>query len=78
MIIDPRFNRLAETLAGFSTALRKGERVLIDAFDIPDAFVIELVRAARRLGQPVFGWGIHCPSSPEPVGSESGIRPGRR
>lgn len=47
MIIDPRFNRLAENLVNFSTALQKGERVLIDAFDVPDAIVIALIRAAR-------------------------------
>ena len=50
MIIDPRFTRLADGLAGFSTALKKGERVLIDAFDVPDAMVIALVRAARARG----------------------------
>jgi aminopeptidase len=50
MLIDPRFLRLAEGLVGFSTALRKGERVLIDAFDVPDAMVVALVRAARRRG----------------------------
>jgi aminopeptidase len=50
MIIDPRFNRLAEGLARFSTGLKKGERVLIDAFDIPDAMVIALIRAVRERG----------------------------
>jgi len=50
MIIDPRFTKLAEGLAGFSTALKAGERVLIDAFDVPDAMVISLVRAARARG----------------------------
>src|SRR4051812_3149096 len=50
MIIDPRFMQLAEGLAGFSTALKEGERVLIDAFDIPDAMVIALIRAARERG----------------------------
>ena len=50
MIIDPRFTQLAQSLAGFSTALKKGERVLIDAFDVPDAMVIALVRAARARG----------------------------
>jgi aminopeptidase len=50
MIIDPRFTQLAEGLTGFSTNLKKGERVLIDAFDIPDAMVIALVRAARACG----------------------------
>ena len=47
---DPRFARLAEVLTGFSCELTKGERVLIDAFDIPDAFVVELIRAARNRG----------------------------
>jgi aminopeptidase len=50
MIIDPRIERLAEGLAGFSAHLQKGERVLIDAFDIPDAMVIALIRASRQRG----------------------------
>ncbi len=50
MIIDPRYNELAAGLTGFSTSLKKGERVLIDAFDVPDAMVIALVRAARARG----------------------------
>jgi aminopeptidase len=50
MILDPRLTQLAEGLCGFSTELRRGERVLIDAFDVPDAMVVELVRAARRRG----------------------------
>ena len=44
---DPRFAKLAEVLTGFSCELKKGERVLIDAYDVPDAFVVALVRAAR-------------------------------
>lgn len=47
---DPRFARLAEVLTGFSTALKKGERVLIEAFDVPDTFTIALVRAAQERG----------------------------
>ena len=47
---DPRFARLAEVLTGFSTDLKKGERVLIDAFDVPDTFTIALVRAAQDRG----------------------------
>ena len=50
MIIDPRYHELADGLVGFSTALKKGERVLIDAYDVPDAMVIALIRAARRRG----------------------------
>jgi aminopeptidase len=47
---DPRFARLAEVLTGFSTELKKGERVLIDAFDVPDTFTIALVRAVQDRG----------------------------
>ncbi|MCC6415376.1 MAG: aminopeptidase [Opitutaceae bacterium] len=50
MIIDPRYNELADGLTGFSIELKKGERVLIDAFDVPDAMVIALVRAIHRRG----------------------------
>jgi len=50
MIIDPRYTQLASGLTGFSTSLAKGERVLIDAFDIPDAMVIALIRAVRARG----------------------------
>src|ERR1041384_3279839 len=50
MIIDPRFTELAKGLAGFSTGLKKGERVFIDAFDVPDAMVIALIQAARARG----------------------------
>ena len=47
---DPRYARLAEVLTGFSTELKKGERVLIDAFDVPDTFTIALVRAVQDRG----------------------------
>ena len=50
MIIDPRYSQLAAGLTGFSTSLAKGERVLVDAFDIPDAMVIALIRAVRARG----------------------------
>ena len=50
MIIDPRFTQLAETLAGFSTDLKAGESVLIDAFDVPDPMVVAIIRAARTRG----------------------------
>jgi aminopeptidase len=45
---DPRYTELAENLVGYSISLKKGERVLIDAFDVPDAMVVELVRAVRK------------------------------
>jgi aminopeptidase len=50
MLIDPRFTQLADGLTGFSTSLKKGEHVLIDAFDVPDAMVIALVRATKQRG----------------------------
>jgi len=54
MITDPRLNQLATTLAAFSTSLKKGERVLIDAFDVPEAMVVALIRAARQRGALPF------------------------
>ncbi len=48
--MDARYTRLAEVLTGFSTRLRKGETVLIDAHDTPEAFVVALIRAARAKG----------------------------
>ena len=48
--MEANFSKLAGVLTGFSTNLKKGERVLIDAYDIPDAMVVALVRAARERG----------------------------
>ncbi len=45
---DARHEQLAHVLTRHSTALRPGEKVLIDAFDVPDEFVISLVRAVRN------------------------------
>jgi aminopeptidase len=47
---DPRYSKLARLLVEYSTALKKGERVLLDLIDIPDDFGIELIRAARAVG----------------------------
>jgi aminopeptidase len=44
---DPRYTKLASLLVRYSTALKKGERVLIDAAEIPDEFIVELMRAVR-------------------------------
>ena len=49
-MIDPRYTKLANLLVNYSTALKKGERVLVDATDVPDEFTVELMRAARRAG----------------------------
>ena len=47
---DPRYTRLAKLLVQYSTALKKGDNVLIDAIDIPDEFTIELMRVVRAAG----------------------------
>ncbi len=47
---DPRYKKLAELLIGYSTALKKGENILLDMIDIPDEFTVELMRAARKVG----------------------------
>ena len=51
---DPRCDRLAQLLVNFSTRLKAGEKVLIDAFDIPPEMTIALVRAARAAGALPF------------------------
>ena len=51
---DPRHAQLAKLLADFSTKLQPGERVLIDAYDIPESMTIALVRAARACGALPF------------------------
>jgi aminopeptidase len=45
--MDPRFEQLAKVLVQHSTRLQPGERVLIDAFDIPEAMVLCLIRRVR-------------------------------
>jgi aminopeptidase len=51
---DPRYTKLARLLVNYSTALKKGERVLLDMIDVPDEFTIELVRAVRAAGATPF------------------------
>lgn len=47
---DPRYRQLAKVLIGYSTALKKGERVLLDLIDVPDEFAVELIRETRAAG----------------------------
>jgi len=47
---DPRFKKLAGLLTGYSTTLKKGDRVLLDLMDVPDEFSVALIRAARAAG----------------------------
>ena len=51
--MDTRYYTLADNLVRYSVSLKKGERVLIDAFDVPNDMVVALVRAVRaRKGIP--------------------------
>ena len=47
---DPRFHLLAKNVVSFSTALKRGEKVLLDMFDVPDEMAVALIRAARAAG----------------------------
>jgi aminopeptidase len=38
----------------YSTALKKGDRILLDMIDVPDEFTIELIRAVRKVGAIPF------------------------
>jgi aminopeptidase len=55
---DPRIDRLADILLDHSCELKPGERVLIEAFDLPDpTLVCRLVEgAAKRGGVPFASW----------------------
>lgn len=47
---DPRIDQLADVLISHSTALKSGEHILIEGFDVPRQILIACVRAARRAG----------------------------
>ncbi|MGI8602635.1 MAG: aminopeptidase [Verrucomicrobiales bacterium] len=51
---DPRLDQLARQLVRYSTALKKGDRLLIDLFDTPPEMGIALIRAAREAGGLAF------------------------
>ena len=71
---DARIDALARQLVRYSTALKKGEKVLIDLHDVPDSIGLALIREARAkgvtrlfaLGEPTrlaaaaFGSGAEC------------------
>ena len=48
---DPRYSKLARLLVNYSTALKKGDRILLDMIDVPDEFTVELIRAVRAAGE---------------------------
>ena len=45
---DPRIDSLAKQLVGYSVDLKKGEKVLLDLYDVPDSIGIALIREVRR------------------------------
>ena len=47
---EPRYRTLAELLVGYSTQVKKGEKVLLDMIDVPDAFTVALARSVRDAG----------------------------
>ena len=51
---DARIDALARQLVRYSTALKKGEKVLIDLHDVPDAIGLALIREARAKGALPF------------------------
>jgi aminopeptidase len=51
---DTRFDQLARLLTTHSTVLAPGNRLLIDAFDVPAEMTVALIRAARAAGALPF------------------------
>lgn len=49
-MIDPRMTRLADVLINYSTEMKPGEKLLIEAIDVPHVMTNEIVRVARQAG----------------------------
>ena len=47
---DPRYAKLASLLVKYSVELKKNDRILLDMIDVPDEFVIQMMRAVRQAG----------------------------
>ena len=62
---DPRYLKLAKLLVEYSTALKKGDRILLEMIDVPDEFTIELIRAVRAAGATPFAEVRHTRVSRE-------------
>ncbi len=45
---DSRIDALAKQLIGYSTDLKKGEKILLDLYDVPESIGIALIREVRR------------------------------
>ena len=72
--MDDNYTKLATILTGFSTSLQSGEKVLIDAYDIPESMVIALVRAARERGAIPYVNFNHARVSRELIGAADGAQ----
>src|SRR5215831_12610045 len=57
---DDRLDKLAKLLVEYSIRLRRNERVLIEAFDIPDEMTVALIRAVRKAGGVPFAQTYHA------------------
>jgi len=56
-MIRPQYRELANLLINHSCALEKGEKLLIEAFDIPEEMIIAVIRATRKAGGlPFVSW----------------------
>ncbi len=49
-MLDPRIDKLAKMLIDYSCALKKGEKILIEAIDVPHEFSTALIHHAARAG----------------------------
>jgi len=58
--MDPRYNELSQQLIRYSTSLKKGEKILLDLVDTPEAMAIALIREVRaRKGVPFLRLGAN-------------------
>lgn len=53
-MLDPRVSILAKNLINYSVKAKKGDKVLIEAYDVDSSIVTELVSEARKVGAYAF------------------------
>jgi aminopeptidase len=58
---DPRYTQLADVLVRHSCRLEKGQKVLIETFDIPPDFTVELVKRVAAVGAEPLVSTYHQP-----------------
>lgn len=51
---DPRMHKLAKMLITYSCGMKRGDKVLVEAYDAPNEFVTALVYAAKEAGGQAF------------------------